>query len=497
MRRAPSRWLQTAALAGAAVCLLWPAFWNRGPFVVADTRSYLRGADAAVHKLTHRSTVWTAPDTPAVEPVSADALHNVAEARTRSLEDIGRKGVVLGRSAYYGLLLYTGTLGAGFWLPLLLQAGAVLLAVWLTLRALELPAWPCLAWLGLALCLVPATPFYVSYLLPDLFAGLAVLACAVVLTARRLPALDALLWFLLLTAALLFHDSCVLIAAALLALAVAANLLRRRWANGRGVGLVLLALIVSAVGQSVVIHGIRKATGEAPLRLPFLAARLVADGPGATYLRATCPGNGFALCAYVNQFPISDSDFLFGAQPGHAVFETAPYAERQAISAQQVRFFLAVLRYDPAGVLKASARGAAEQLVDFRLATFRYDASTRGIIDRTFPLPVARHIQASAAYRGTLPVTALSVVLYVWVLAALAYLLVLAGRWQTGAARQGDLRRLLGWIAAGIVVNAVVCGALSAVDCRYQARVIWLLPLLALLVWLVRSSASGRRVESR
>lgn len=494
--------LRAVLLSGIAGAFLWPAIWNRGPFFCPDTRTYIRSADAAVSKLTLRKTVWTAAEnSPAAVSSAAQnpeqALHNVGEARTRSIEEIGRKGILLGRSPYYGMLLYTSTLGVGFWLPMLLQAGALLLAVSLTLRALAVPAWPNLAWLGLGLCIVPATPFFASYFMPDLFAGIAILACGILLSVHeRLAWSDLLLWYLLLTAALLFHDSCVLIVVALFGLGLLAKLLgrfgwlRQSLPNWRGLAVILLAVVTSFAGQSVVAYGAKRATGKAPLRLPFLSARLIADGPGTNYLRATCPESHFALCDYATEFPLLDAEFLFGAQPGRSVFETASYEQRSAISHEQIRFFLAVLRYDPVGVLKASARGAAEQFVDFRLNTFRYDPSTKDVISRTYPLPVLAGVQASGAYRGTMPVGALSVILYVLVLGSLGWLLfVVFGKGRT---MSGALKRVFCWIAVGIVINACACGALSAVDPRYQARVVWLIPLIALLAELQTRMRGGK-----
>ena len=38
--------------------------------------------------------------------------------------------------------------------------------------------------------------------------------------------------------------------------------------------------------------------------------------------------------------------------------------------------------------------------------------------------------------------------------------------------------------AVGLLANAAVCGILSAVTDRYQGRVAWILPALALIIWL-------------
>ena len=92
-------------------------------------------------------------------------------------------------------------------------------------------------------------------------------------------------------------------------------------------------------------------------------------------------------------------------------------------------------------------------------------------------------LHRSAAYRGTMPVIPLSLVLYICVCGSLAYItLILCGGWQKRSVPDG-LKRVFYWICAGVLVNACICGAASAVDSRYQARVgIWLLPMVALLV---------------
>ena len=486
---------RVVVLAGVACAMLWPAFWNRGAFFTEDSRTYIRSADAAMNKLTHHTTVWTAVEdaSPAAATASDQqsflALHNKAEAHTRSLTEISRKGVLLGRSPFYGLLLYLGVITGGFWLSMLLQAGAVLLALYLTLRAFQIPVWPWLAYLGLALCIVPATPFYASFLMPDIFAGIAILACAVLFSARqRIPLRGLLLWYLLLAAAVLFHDSCIMIVAAMLLLAVVANLFRRSWTNSHGLAVLVLVLITAYVGQALVVYGVKRVTGETPLRLPFLSARLIADGPGTNYLRATCPASHFTLCEDVSEFPLYDYEFLFGVQPGRSVFEVAPYEKRKAISDEQVRFFISVLRYDPAAVIQTDIRAAFLQLLDFDLDSFHYSADMRTNLDHTFPLPVLASIHASRAYQDTLPIVPLTVFLYLLVAGSVIYVCFIVWKRRSGKPVSIEFRQFYLWIVAGVVVNAAVCADISGVFPRLQCRVVWLLPLAALLLYLSKKA---------
>ena len=486
---------RAVVLAGVACAMLWPAIWNRGAFYTEDSRTYIRSGDAAMNKLTHRATVWTATEdsSPAATGNAGQqsflALHNRAEARTRSLSEISRKGVLLGRSPFYGLLLYLGAITGGFWVSMLLQAGAVLLALYLTLRAFQIPAWPYLAYLGVALCIVPATPFYASYLMPDIFAGIAILACAVLFSARqRIPIRDLLLWYLLLAAAVLFHDSCIMIVAVLFLMAVVVNLFRHSWNNWRGLALLVIVLITAYVGQALTVYGIKRVTGETPLRLPFLSARLITDGPGTEYLRATCPASHFTLCEDVSEFPLNEFEFLFGVEPGRSVFEVAPYEKRKAISDEQVRFFFSVLRYDPAAVIKTDARAAVLQLLDFSLDAFHYNPILRSDLDNTIPLQVLAGIQATRAYQDTLPLMPLSVFLYVLVAGSVAYVCLIVWKGRSGTPVRTELRQFYLWIVAGVVVNAAVCADISGVFARLQCRVVWLIPLAAMLIYFSRKT---------
>jgi len=481
--------LRPFVLAALIVLFLWPAVWNRGPFYFIDTRTYMRSEDAAINRLTHHRTAWTADNEESAAPASAAAqtadqsLHNVGEARTRSLEDIKKKGIVLGRSLYYGLVLYAGAITTQFWLTIVFQAAVLLLTLYLTLRALLIPVWPAVAWLCLGLCVLSDVAFFTSYLMPDLFAGITILCCAILLSIRhRLTRMEYALWFLLLTFSLLSHDTCLLISTLFLGLAIVINLFRRSWGNLEGLALILLAAISAYAGQSLVTYGVARATGQQPLRFPLIEARLVADSPGTNFLRATCPQSHFMLCEYVNEFPMSSYDFLFGTDPGKSVYEMATYDRRRALSNEQFRFLFAVLRYDPAGFLKASFRNTAGQFLDFKLSSFRYGVVEKDTMDRTFPLQVLTQIHRGAAYRGTMPTPALTVLEYVFAIGSVVYLLLAISRQLPGRTMSKTVKWIFFWVAAGVVLNAAICGGISAIESRYQARVVWLLPLVALLV---------------
>ena len=119
---------------------------------------------------------------------------------------------------------------------------------------------------------------------------------------------------------MLSHDSCILVAASLFVLAILINLFQRSWANKSGLATIFLAFITCLLGQSFFSFIVKKATGHPPLRYPFIIGRLIETGPGADYLRATCPHSYTILCDYVGQFPETMDDFVFSLEPGKGVF---------------------------------------------------------------------------------------------------------------------------------------------------------------------------------
>jgi hypothetical protein len=312
----------------------------------------------------------------------------------------------------------------------------------------------------------------------------AILGAAVLLAVRaRLPRAHYAGWGVLLAMALSVHDSHALIAAAMLALAVLANL-RRGWGNWRGLTVLGLALLAAAAAQLAFTIAVTRLVGAAPLHPPFLMARLIEDGPGMRYLTATCPDDGFAVCQFLDRLPLAADDFLWATGQPAGVFAAATPALRRRLAGEQVRFLFAVLAYDPAGVAIAALRDAGAQLAMTGLGDFRYPRSASQFFDAKIPAPTLAALHRSLAYGGRMPVGVFAGIDRAIAVAALAFLALLAAtpvRFRGAAQVAPRVAGICAWIVVGVVVNAVVCGTLSGPHDRYSARVLWLIPLAALL----------------
>ncbi|HXS26085.1 MAG TPA: hypothetical protein VN730_00305 [Steroidobacteraceae bacterium] len=495
----------SAALAAVTfgAALLWPALYNGQPIFFGDTSAYIRGADAGVQAVFHRRSAWslTGGDAIVQRPAAATQSPRAGSAavlplaRGSSLED---KSVVSGRSPYYGALLYVGDLAGGFWLSIALQAEAVVLAIILMLRAARVHWSPLLLAGGAVIAGVTTAPFFVSFLEPDIFAGVAVLLCAALLGgSEELGLADRLLAFALLAVCVLVHESHVLLVAALLVLGAASLIFRGAHARAlRRPALAVLAaaVLVAVAGELAFSAAVKHVIGAPPLRPPFLMARMIEDGPGYRYLRATCPQNGLTICAYLDRLPVAANLFLWDPST-RGVFSAVAPPVRRSLAAEQTRFVLAVLAYAPWTELRDALRDFGTQLTMSGLEEFHYPQVLKQSFEEKIPAAHLQRMKRTAAYRGTMPVGPFS---FVTVVAfGLAAIVVLAALlWpRLRRALPQPLIAVTVWIVAGVILNAAVCGILSGPHNRYAARVAWVVPLAALLIGAAARERRGSRVR--
>jgi hypothetical protein len=480
-----ARWVVLLGI--AALVSMWPAFYNGQPFFFGDTSAYVRGADAGIEKLTGIRTAWSVAAGASVNPAAAQPP--VATAQTRSdipphtsVNSIQDKTVLSGRSVYYGALLYLGYLAGNFWLTVWLQSLALVAALAFTLRACSLLNLPNLALLTLLACITPAALF-ASLLMPDLFAGLTILACAILLaSARQRDRIETAFWFALLVFALLSHVSHVLIAAIMLVCGTIAYVAMRQNFRLSGLLAVSGALLLAWGGELAFNAGVTRFLGAAPLRPPFVMARILQDGPGYRYLRATCPANGFVVCRFVDRLPLSSDDFLW-ATGERGVFSATDPAARRALSQEQFRFALHAALFEPWQQARASLGNAGRQLSQISVPEFKYWDGDKLGYEAKIPRANWLSMSQSAAYRGTMPVGLLSLLSKLTASIGAAYVLLrLAQRGFGVRGSDAPAMRIALFVLMGILANALVCGTLSMPANRYAARVVWLLPMMALLL---------------
>ena len=435
-----------AVLAGAML-LVWPALVNGYPILFTDTHAFLVQAGQP-------RMVWDKPFT-------------------------------------YGPFLRLFHEGVSLWLPLAAQGLILSHLLWLTAKALGQAR----AGGHLLLCAVlaagSAAPWFVSLLMPDIFAPVTVLCLFLLGFGVRLSTRERAWVGVLATAAIAFHLTHLIIAAA----CIAAGLLLRPGRRTLRMALPLLAALAVLVLTNAVGFG---RFGVSPFGAVFALARLVGDGPAAAVIRRSCPQAGWHICAFAARLPTDSDDFMWN--PQGPVWTAPGGPERFAAEAGTI--VARTLREEPLWVARTALANTLRQLPMVRLGDVLkpdgLETSVTGSLRAYFPPAEMDRFHAALQANGRLEAVAapLNPAQGLLLLAA-----ALATAWQLGRAlhahggRGADPTRaaLPALVLAALLANAFACGALSGPHHRYQARIAWLVLLPPLLPRLVRRPAAFPR----
>jgi hypothetical protein len=435
----------------AALLMSWPAVYNGFPLLYPDSMSYLRqGAPVA----------------------RALFLHRFA-------------GYYGGRSLIYSVGILPFHWNVTPWPVVIFNALLTAYVLWLVLRSLQ-PGRTTTAYLALLALLSVFTGlgWFVGWIMPDIFGPVLYLAIYLLVFApetlsraeRRAVVLIA--WWSVashITHLMLAAGLCVLFVAVL---AVRHQVTRRTLRPISTVALTVFCAAAAHVALHTYLFGEPSLSGQRP---PFVMARMIADGPGRWYLRQHCRTLHVEICRHSRDLPDNVDDFLWSA---HGIWQSASLAQQERIRKEETRIVLGTLRAYPREELVVSAGNFWRQLHAFGLYDYDPNPWILAMVDTVLPGARPRYLETRQA-KETLhedfftSVQDWTVALSLLVIACGA--LFLRQKWSP---RVIGLATIIGFV---VVVNAAVTGVLANVEDRYQARVIWLVPLLAavlVLTWL-------------
>ena len=425
---------------GLALLMCWPILLTGDAYVFFDTKGYLSMGDQ----------------------ILAPLLGGGGEAGGGGLPSASGPDEPASplRSFAYGIFFATLNLIGG---GLTIALGQGWLTIWTALILVPREAFarpvPALAILSLAA--LTTLPWYVSYMMPDLLAALVIAYGAVLWRAfDEIGPLMRILLGLFAAFALISHYGHPPMAAGLFGLVLLARAVQRRLTLSVAAAAVLpilFALLGNLGASSVALDQ----PSMAPKRLPILLARSIEDGPAAWYLAEACPaGEDLAICAaFDGEVPDDITAFLWG--PGGIRSLTG--SQLSAIRDEEARILWAAFRAYPVAQTASLLSNAALQTVRVGLSELS-PAPTSDLL--AAPQPEGR---PSEALRRTFD----PVVEGTTLLGALALLAACIAR----PARFAPVLIVVG----GLFANAAIFGGLSAPVDRYQGRVVWLIPFLALI----------------
>lgn len=447
-----TRPFSSLAWIASGLLLCAPAFYNRFPLLYSDSVEYVKTGP--------RIARWVV---------------------------LGQPTGFLGqRSIFYSTFTWSLHQERSLW-PIVLVQGLLAAGVlWACCRAV-LPRCDGRHALGIVAGLTLATtlPWYCSLVMPDVFAGLLILATFLLACGdRSRGAIRRTGLLLLVGLSILVHTSHLLIAFALLGALSAWDLWNRAWRRHRlpasgGLGGALAGSLLALLAGNFVVHGRPSLTGPHP---PFLLARVIGDGTAELYLNQRCRTQSYAVCDLRDRFAGTRDDFLWDVVPN------LPAETRDRIREEETRIVLGTVLSHPWLQLEASAGNVVRQLFSFRLHTI----GPRPFIERNVDRPPLSGYLGSLQHRNRLPLGRLRSLQFgfVW-LCGIVCIALLATR----TTRSSRLPGLGAVIAVGLGANALVTGVLSVPNQRYGARVAWLVPFLAGLAALSAWQHRRGRIE--
>ena len=462
-------------LVGALIVMVLPII-NGGAIIFFDTPSYLEQATKVAGVLFPTDS-------------SIDVAASLQEQGSAFGSPQSDNVVTSGRSLYYGLFMYAGWI-TSLWVPIAIQA---LVLSWLVLLLFKLAspqAWPYKAIATLCvISIFSSASFFAGLLMPDIWVGIMILTLAVLWTYdQHLSIWSRLTMLAILAFSVLVHAShFVVLAAVTFFLAILWFINPDRDQPFiRKFAIPVLALALGVAGMAAYSFAVKVGYGAKLLHRPFITAHLTDMGPGTAYLQQSCPESGFVLCDYKDRLPIDWRDFLFDESPEKGVFGAVPVETQLALADEQVAFVLQTLAADPVSTIFGFMRDGWRQLWTLSINDVPMTVAEEAFLVANSPPGLAEWIKQTRAYNS--PDLTLAIERNIAIFAVLSSLIVVAWlilRTRRSASTDPEtaaMDSLIAVLIAGVVLNAVICGMLASPFGRFQARIVWILPLAASLI---------------
>ena len=437
----------------AALLMTWLAVYNGYALIYPDSMSYLSDGMAAGRAVLHHGFSYE-----------------------------------YGRSPLYSLVLLPLHRNVTPWPIVAWNALLTAYVLWLVVRSV-LSRRTLSAYLSLvaALCLFTDLAWFVALIMPDILGPVLYLSIYLMvfawdtLSRAERVAIPLLAWW-----AVASHASHLILAGGLCLFLPPFLALRReparQWLSAVGRVAMVVGLAAAAqVGLNTYLYGKPSLSGRRP---PFLMARVIADGPGRLYLQQHCATAHWSICDHLRELPDNVETFLWATD---GIWISASEDGQDSLREDERPVVLGTVREFPGEELRLSASHFWRQLHTFGLGGYGPKPWVLQMFDSVLAGTRERYLRSRETHL-TLHEEFFASVQDVTVI----FSVLVIGLWtlRTRRMRRKWPPRLIGLttvIAFVVIANAAVTGILANVEPRYQARVIWLVPLLAgvcLLAWL-------------
>jgi hypothetical protein len=394
------------------------------------------------------------------------------------------------RSVVYSFGIYLLHHNLSAWPVVALSALLTAWTVWLVVRSFDLRR-PVVVYLVLValLCSLTTVSWYICLLTPDIL-GAALFLCLYLLlfapeTLRRWEMVAVSVVVVWTVTA---HPTFPPLACGLLCFLALLGLLRWSPMRGRWTALGQVAALL-ALGMATQLLVNKRIFGKATLfgdGTPRIMARFLADGPAQDYLHSHCGQLQWTICRLAVKPVPNEEDFLWATD---GIYQSATPAQRADLSKEEMPLVLATLRTYPRRQAKLSWNNFVDELTDSGVLELVFgNPWMMERLDDTVPGARARYLRAEPILNG-LPLKILQRI-YGEALPVSVGVIVILLPW-IWKRRQNRIQGLTAVIGFVVLANAMLTGVLASPDPRYGGRIIWLLPMLAMLAVLMRVQLGG------
>ena len=476
------------------LALMWTPLANGFAFFFDDTTNYIRAADMAAHMASGKTftTAWSDRYTEKLPAGSGDAQPEAEKPAEdpafRTHNDISSGLVMTGRSPYMGALMWVGYVTSNFWLFILFQAWLAYFLIRLALRRFGIIDPVATTGIVLLLAALTTLPFYNGMLLADAFGAFGIVALLLLATPGKLTKFEVFVLFMTIVTAVVSHMTHIVMIAGMLAALLGLRLVnwapdvpRRGWIAG------IAGLAIGFVSLQVTAFATEAAIGQKPQMLPLMTARFIADGPGKSFIDSGCDGNRFQICRVELNDTSHASAILSNPTPGIGTYLLATPEERRTMGEEDTAFAIAVMLHDPIGQGAAIARNTFRQLTWVQYTGLNRACSARAYCWDAIPQSVGEDMKRTLADKEAWPEGLMDAVLKLTVAASLIVLVIclFLGR----SDQDGRWRTLRNWALLTLSAMIMISGFGGAVvepQWRYISRLIWLVPLFAMIAMVIR-----------
>ncbi|HEY4789517.1 MAG TPA: hypothetical protein VIH57_25880 [Bacteroidales bacterium] len=398
--------------------------------------------------------------------------------------------VPVDRPIGYSLFIQFTGLSVSLWLTLLMQA---IILVYITYRLfrdvfqIRKSLYYSSAVLILLSFLTGVSNFN-SQIMPDIFVSVMVLVSAIFLLGKHRSILNSVLLSIIFLFTIISHFSDLLVISMIGIILLAFNFWKRLfdWAK-------LSFFLALVIGGWLLFPTVNLIYGAgftvSRTHNVFTVGRLIEEGIVGDYLSEYCGTKHYSLCDYKEKLP--KQGFVFVWDMSSPLYSGdcmsrgwgSCWIEKDKEYGSLITDIVTTPKYF-VRVAKMGIRSTYNQLTDFNigmLTSMRENTPPNSAVRKYYNKEFIDYIMARQYKRDLyFPVQSYvqRVMVYISVVVILLFLLV------------RKLRNLIPgrfWlftilISAGMIFNAFICGTMSGVVDRYQARIVWLLPLLFMIL---------------